>query len=112
MYSTSRDTRLCISNNKVIIQQVVMEWNRKINEISTKMKKRVNHAHGMWITHLNFAVYVFYITQIQNQSEKRLVFIFYSLPLICRKTSLQSIGTRIYLKINANLPLTVILHQR
>lgn len=81
MYSTSRDTRLCISNNKVIIQQVVMEWNRKINEISTKMKKRVNHAHGMWITHLNFAVYVFYITQIQNQSEKRLVFIFYSLPL-------------------------------
>lgn len=81
MYSTSRDTRLCISNNKVIIQQVVMEWNRKINEISTKMKKRVNHAHGMWITHLNFAVYVFYITQIQNQSEKRLIFIFYSLPL-------------------------------
>lgn len=58
-----------------------MEWNRKINEISTKMKKRVNHAHGMWITHLNFAVYVFYITQIQNQSEKRLIFIFYSLPL-------------------------------
>ena len=58
-----------------------MEWNRKINEISTKMKKRVNHVHGMWITHLNFAVYVFYITQIQNQSEKRLVFIFYSLPL-------------------------------
>lgn len=60
---------------------MVMEWNRKINEISTKMKKRVNHAHGMWITHLNFAVYVFYITQIQNQSEKRLIFIFYSLPL-------------------------------
>ena len=58
-----------------------MEWNRKINEISTKMKKRVNHAHGMWITHLNFAVYVSYITQIQNQSEKRLIFIFYSLPL-------------------------------
>ena len=60
---------------------MVMEWNKKINEISTKMKKRVNHAHGMWITHLNFAVYVFYITQIQNQSEKRLIFIFYSLPL-------------------------------
>ena len=82
MYFTSRDTQQCISNNKVIIQQVVMEWNRKINEISTKMKKRVNHAHGMWITHLNFAVYVFYITQIQNQSEKRLIFIFYSLPLL------------------------------
>ena len=66
-----------------------MEWNRKINEISTKMKKRVNHAHGMWITHLNFAVYVFYITQIQNQSEKRLVFIFYSLPLRMVMTALQ-----------------------
>ena len=64
---------------------MVMEWNRKINEISTKMKKRVNHAHGMWITHLNFAVYVFYITQIQNQSEKRLIFIFYSLTLIFSK---------------------------
>lgn len=65
-----------------------MEWNRKINEISTKMKKRVNHAHGMWITHLNFAVYVFYITQIQNQSEKRLIFIFYSLPLVLFSYSL------------------------
>ena len=64
-----------------------MEWNRKINEISTKMKKSVNHAHGMWITHLNFAVYVFYITQIQNQSEKRLIFIFYSLPLDIVKIS-------------------------
>ena len=89
MYSTSRDTQQCISNNKVIIQEVVMEWNRKINEISTKMKKRVNHAHGMWITHLNFAVYVFYITQIQNQSEKRLIFIFYSLPLRMVMTALQ-----------------------
>ena len=46
------------------------------------MKGWVNHTHGMWITHLNFAVYVFYITQIQNQSEKRLIFIFYSLPLL------------------------------
>ena len=76
MYSTSRDTRQCISNNKVIIQQVVMEWNRKINEISTKMKGWVNHTHGMWITHLNFAVYVFYIAQIQDQDEKRLIFNF------------------------------------
>ena len=45
------------------------------------MKGWVNHTYGMWITHLNFAVFVFYIAQIQNQDEKRLIFIFYSLPL-------------------------------
>ena len=76
MYSTSRGTQLCISNNKIIIQQVVMEWNRKINKISTKIKKWVNHTHGMWITHLNFAVYVFNIAQIHDQDEKRLIFNF------------------------------------
>ena len=59
-----------------------MEWNRKINEISTKMKGRGNHTHGMWISHLKFAAYVFYIAQIQEQDENRLIFIFYSLPLI------------------------------
>lgn len=45
------------------------------------MKGWVNHTHGMWITHLDFVVYVFYITQIQNQDEKQLILIFYSLPL-------------------------------
>lgn len=58
-----------------------MEWNRKINKISTKMKEKLNHTHGMWITHLNFAVFVRYITQIQDQDEKQLILIFYSLPL-------------------------------
>lgn len=50
------------------------------------MKGWVNHTHGMWITHLDFVVYVFYITQIQNQDEKQLILIFYSLPLLYKRT--------------------------
>lgn len=50
------------------------------------MKGWVNHTHGMWITHLDFVVYVFYITQIQNQDEKQLILIFYSLPLQTSKS--------------------------
>lgn len=37
MYFTSSDTQPCILNNEIIIQQVVIEWNRKINKISTEM---------------------------------------------------------------------------
>lgn len=39
MYPTYRDTQQCISNNNVIIQQVVVEWNRKSNKKVTKNKK-------------------------------------------------------------------------
>ena len=36
MYPIFSDTQVCIWNNKVILTQVVVEWNRKINKISTK----------------------------------------------------------------------------
>lgn len=38
MYPTYRDTQQCILNDKVIIQQVVVEWNRKSNKKVTKNK--------------------------------------------------------------------------
>lgn len=38
MYPTYRDTQQSILNDKVIIQQVVVEWNRKSNKKVTKNK--------------------------------------------------------------------------
>lgn len=47
MYFTSRDTQQYILNNKAIIQQVVVEWNRKPNKKLTKNKNvRRNAAMG------------------------------------------------------------------
>ncbi len=59
MYFTFSDTQPCILNNNVIIAEVAVKWNKKNNEISTKMAGKVFHAHEMWITHLNFTVNVF-----------------------------------------------------
>lgn len=81
MYSTFSDTQRCISDNKLIIAKVVAEWNREINKISTKIMGRVSHAHGMWITRLNFAIDVIYMYKCKKHDEKRLIFGFYSLPL-------------------------------
>ena len=53
-------------NNKIIIAKVAVEWNRKINKISTKMTCAVFHAYTMWITHLNFAVSVYKNIKEQN----------------------------------------------
>lgn len=58
MYFTFGDTQPCILNDKIIIAKVVVEWNRKINKISTKMVQVVFHAYKVWITHLNFVVLV------------------------------------------------------
>lgn len=40
MYFTFSDTQPCILNNKAIIQQVVMEWNRKCKKENRKMSKK------------------------------------------------------------------------
>lgn len=54
MYFTFRDTQQCISNNKIIIAKVAIEWNRKLNQISTKSRKTGNDAYKMWITPVIF----------------------------------------------------------
>lgn len=39
MYVISGNTQRCISNNKAIIQQVVIKWNRKLNRINHKFQE-------------------------------------------------------------------------
>ena len=56
-------------------------------------------------TYLNFAVFVYYIAQIQNQDEERLIFIFYSLPLTDIKVSCGLYKKMIYLILNVELPI-------
>ncbi len=50
MYFTSSDTQQCISNNKIIIAKVAIEWNRKLKQISTKSRETGNDDYKMWIT--------------------------------------------------------------
>ena len=50
MYFTFSDTQQCISNNKIIIAKVAIEWNRKLNQISTKNRETGNDDYKMWIT--------------------------------------------------------------
>ena len=50
MYFTFSDTQQCISNNKIIIAKVAIEWNRKLKQISTKSRETVNDDYKMWIT--------------------------------------------------------------
>ncbi len=50
MYFTFSDTQQCISNNKIIIAKVAIEWNRKLKQISTKSRETGNDDYKMWIT--------------------------------------------------------------
>lgn len=50
MYFTFSDTQQCISNNKIIIAKVAIEWNRKLKQISTKGRETGNDDYKMWIT--------------------------------------------------------------
>ena len=50
MYFTFSDTQQCISNNKIIIAKVAIEWNRKLKQISTKIRETGNDDYKMWIT--------------------------------------------------------------
>ena len=51
MYFTFEDTHRYISNNKDIIQQVVVKWNRKPNKKLTKMNDRGKCNYRVWITY-------------------------------------------------------------
>lgn len=50
MYFTSRDTQQYTLNNKVIIPQGVVEWNRELNKIFTMKGIREDYTMLMWIT--------------------------------------------------------------
>ncbi len=50
MYPTYRDTQPYILNNKVIIQQVVMEWKMEKSKYPHFFWKRGPYGFEMWIT--------------------------------------------------------------
>ena len=50
MYPTSGDIQQYISNDEIIIQQVVVKWNIKNNQYPKDMKERRFSGISVWIT--------------------------------------------------------------
>ena len=88
MYFTFGDTQPCILNDKIIIAKVAVEWNRKMNKISTKIQKKGagGTSCGQGVDNsAEFYRHCVLSTEEQNQNGVWLIFVFYSLTLIVSK---------------------------